>query len=90
MWLATQLGNMVVALRRSLSVHVVEQPQPGRSESVLGTLTLWLLVESIKALTNRARPFLDLEGTRVFGRQEPVGSFPSGHTAQTFFLATAG
>jgi membrane-associated phospholipid phosphatase len=55
-------------------------------EVILGTLTLWLLVETIKALTDRARPFLDLEETRVIGWRERGQSFPSGHTAQTFFL----
>ena len=87
MWLATQVGNMVTAFLlaglffalsyRGLAVEVI-----------LGTLTLWLLVETIKALTDRARPFLDLEGTRVIGWRERGRSFPSGHTAQTFFLMT--
>jgi membrane-associated phospholipid phosphatase len=57
-------------------------------EVILGTLTLWLLVETIKALTDRARPFLDLEETRIIGWRERGRSFPSGHTAQTFFLMT--
>ena len=86
-WLATQLGNMVTAFLlaglffelnyRSLTVEVI-----------FGTLTLWLLVEIIKGLTDRARPFLDLDGTRIIGWRERGRSFPSGHTAQTFFLAT--
>jgi len=45
-------------------------------------------VETLKALTNRARPFLDLEQTRIIGWRERGRSFPSGHTAQTFFLVT--
>ncbi|HEY5118847.1 MAG TPA: phosphatase PAP2 family protein [Anaerolineales bacterium] len=49
---------------------------------------MFLLVETIKALTDRARPFLALEGTRIIGWRERDRSFPSGHTAQTFFLAT--
>jgi membrane-associated phospholipid phosphatase len=87
MWLATQAGNMVTALvlgglffflnGRRLAVEVI-----------LGTLTLWLLVETIKALTDRARPFFDLENARIIGWRERGRSFPSGHTAQTFFLAT--
>jgi membrane-associated phospholipid phosphatase len=57
-------------------------------ELVLGTLTLWLVVELIKALAHRRRPFLRLEKSRVVGRR-PIGrSFPSGHTSQAFFLAT--
>lgn len=87
MWLATQIGNMVTACvlagllfalgARRLAVEVV-----------LGTLTLWLLVETVKALTDRARPFLDLGEARIIGWRERGRSFPSGHTAQTFFLAT--
>ena len=57
-------------------------------EIILGTLTLWLLVETIKALTDRARPFLDIVGARVIGWRERGRSFPSGHTTQTFFLVT--
>jgi membrane-associated phospholipid phosphatase len=45
-------------------------------------------VETIKALTDRARPFLDLEGTRIIGWRERGRSFPSGHTTQIFFLMT--
>lgn len=84
MWLATQAGNMVTAFLiagiffalsyRRLAVAII-----------LGTLTLWLLVETIKALTDRARPFLDIVGARVIGWRERGRSFPSGHTTQTFF-----
>lgn len=87
MWLATQVGNMLTALFlaglffvinfRSLSVEVI-----------FGTITLWLQVEIIKVLTDRARPFLALQGTRIIGWKERGRSFPSGHTAQTFFLMT--
>ena len=87
MWVVTQLGNMLTAFflaglffilnYRSLTVVII-----------LGTLTLWLVVEIIKVLTDRARPFLTLEGTRVIGWRERGRSFPSGHTAQTFFLMT--
>jgi membrane-associated phospholipid phosphatase len=54
----------------------------------LGTLTLWLWVELSKAFTDRARPFNLLRETRVIGRREPGLSFPSGHTAQTFFIVS--
>ncbi|MEK7809364.1 MAG: phosphatase PAP2 family protein [Chloroflexota bacterium] len=87
MWLATQLGNIVTAFTvafvffwlnyRDLAVGIT-----------LGTITLWILVETVKALADRARPFLVLEGTRIIGWRERGRSFPSGHTAQTFFLVT--
>jgi membrane-associated phospholipid phosphatase len=85
MWLATQVGNMVTAFLLA-GLFFVLNTRSLAVEVILGTLTLWLLVETIKALTDRARPFLDLEGTRVIGWRERGRSFPSGHTAQTFFL----
>ena len=87
MWLATQVGNMVTAFLLA-GLFFVLNTRRLAVEVILGTLTLWLLVETIKVLTNRARPFLDLEGTRVIGWRERGRSFPSGHTAQTFFLVT--
>ncbi len=87
MWLATQLGGILaVAIFAGLSVAFHYRRLA--VEAILGTLTLWLLVEIIKALTDRARPFLDLETARVVGWRERGRSFPSGHTAQVFFLMT--
>lgn len=54
----------------------------------LGSLTLWLAVTILKVLTDRARPFLVLADARVIYGRERGRSFPSGHTAQTFFWAT--
>ena len=55
---------------------------------VLGTLTLWLLVELIKATIRRPRPYTTLAVTRIVGARMPGRSFPSGHTGQAFFLTT--
>jgi membrane-associated phospholipid phosphatase len=87
MWLLTQLGNMLTALLLAGLFFALNQ-RGLAVEVILGTLTLWLLVETIKVLTDRARPFLDLAQTRVIGWQERGRSFPSGHTTQTFFLMT--
>jgi membrane-associated phospholipid phosphatase len=87
MWLATQVGNILTAFLLAGLFFVLNYRRLA-VEVILGTLTLWLLVETIKALTDRARPFLDLEGTRVIGWRQIGRSFPSGHTAQTFFLVT--
>jgi membrane-associated phospholipid phosphatase len=87
MWLATQLGNMVAALIAAFSLFLMNY-RGLALEVILGTIALWLLVETIKVLTDRARPFLVLAGTQVIGWREPGRSFPSGHTAQIFFLAT--
>jgi membrane-associated phospholipid phosphatase len=85
MWAATQLGNMVTALVLACVLFILDFHREG-IEVLLGVFTLWVVVEAIKALTGRARPFLALEGARVVGWKEPGRSFPSGHTSQTFFL----
>src|SRR5205823_10769049 len=54
----------------------------------LGSLSLWLVVTIIKAFTDRARPFNLLRDTRVIGWRAQGLSFPSGHTAQTFYTVT--
>lgn len=87
MCLVTQMGGIGVALVSALLFFVWNYRRLA-VEIILGTITLWLLVETIKALTDRARPFLVLEGTRIIGWRERGRSFPSGHTAQAFFLVT--
>ena len=87
MWLATQLGNMGTALLAAILLFVLNYHRLA-FEVVLVTLLLWLLVETIKALAIRDRPFLMLEKTRIIGWKEVGHSFPSGHTTQIFFLAT--
>lgn len=87
MWMATQLGNMLVAFFAALVLFLLGYRGLG-IVIVLGTLLLWLLVETIKGLADRDRPFLGLENTRVVGLREKGDSFPSGHTTQIFFLMT--
>lgn len=87
MWLVTQLGSLVATgLLASICFGLTLRGLA--VEMIFGTLTLWLLVEVLKAVTHRARPFLDLQGTRIIGWRERGRSFPSGHTAQIFFLMT--
>lgn len=85
MWLFTQLGNMLAALSAALLFFLLGYRHLA-IEITFGTLTLWLLVETIKALAERDRPFLTLEQTRVIGWREKGASFPSGHTTQIFFM----
>lgn len=87
MWLVTQLGNMLTAFIVALLLYMLNYHRLAII-LIFGTLTLWLLVETIKALANRDRPFLTLDKTRVIGWQEKGDSFPSGHTTQIFFLMT--
>jgi membrane-associated phospholipid phosphatase len=87
MWLATQLGNVWTALI-SATLFFGFNDHGMAVEIILGTLTLWLLVETLKLLTDRTRPFRALGGARVIGWRARGRSFPSGHTAQIFFLTT--
>jgi membrane-associated phospholipid phosphatase len=87
MWLATQLGNMLAAFIAAFVFFLLNYRDLA-VEIIFGTLTLWLLVETIKMLSDRDRPFLTLDKTRVIGWREKGDSFPSGHTTQIFFLMT--
>jgi membrane-associated phospholipid phosphatase len=87
MWLTTQLGSMLTAFILA-GVFFWTNHQRLAAEVIFGILTLWLFVEITKMLTDRARPFLTLEDSRVIGWRELGRSFPSGHTSQTFFLVT--
>jgi len=87
MWLATQIGNVGFAVLLVVAAYMWGD-HPFAIDLALGSLTLWLLVTIIKALTDRARPFNLLRETRVIGLREAGLSFPSGHTTQTFFMMT--
>jgi membrane-associated phospholipid phosphatase len=87
MWLATQLGNMLAAFIFAFILFILSYRRLAL-EIIFGTLTLWLLVETIKTLSDRGRPFIALDKTRIIGRREKGDSFPSGHTTQIFFLMT--
>ena len=87
MWLLTQLGSFGFALLVAVSLLLTHMRRVA-IVLLLGMLTLWLLVETVKALTDRGRPFTLLEGARVVGWKALGLSFPSGHTSQAFYLAT--
>jgi membrane-associated phospholipid phosphatase len=55
---------------------------------ILGSLTLWLVVELVKALVRRSRPSFRVTQARIVGLRAIGRSFPSGHTSQAFFTAT--
>lgn len=87
MWGITQLGNMLSAMIAAALFFIFGYHDLA-AEIVLGTLTLWLFVETIKALADRDRPHHTLQETRIIGWRERGDSFPSGHTTQIFFLMT--
>lgn len=55
---------------------------------ILGTISLWLVVETVKTIVDRTRPYGTLEAVRLVGMKALGRSFPSGHTAQAFFVAS--
>ena len=83
----TQIGSGFAALGISLVLLLASDRQLSY-ELMLGTLTLWLVVELIKFLVNRSRPFIRLAQARIVGYRVIGRSFPSGHTSQAFFMAT--
>jgi membrane-associated phospholipid phosphatase len=83
----TQVGNGFTTLAFAIILFLVSQRYLAY-ELILGTLTLWLVVTLIKAIAHRSRPFIHLVQTRVIGYRPRGRSFPSGHTSQTFFVAT--
>ncbi len=87
MWLLTQLGNMGVALVVASLLYLYDNRRLAL-ELVLGLLTLWFTVETTKAFADRARPFAILRDVRIIGWRALGRSFPSGHTAQAFFVAS--
>ena len=83
----TQVGNGIAALAMAAVLYLAGDRLLAY-ELVLGTLTLWLVVELVKALTHRSRPFVRLAQARIVGYRVGGRSFPSGHTSQAFFMAT--
>jgi membrane-associated phospholipid phosphatase len=83
----TRLGGAFTALGTALVLYVTGN-RPLSYKIVLGTVTLWLVVEAVKFLFHRARPFVRLAEARVVGYRAFGRSFPSGHSSQAFFMAT--
>jgi membrane-associated phospholipid phosphatase len=83
----TQIGNGVVIAALALILYFAGDHLLAYG-LILGALTLWLLVELLKALVHRRRPFIRLSQARIVGHRARGRSFPSGHTSQAFFMAT--
>ena len=83
----TQIGNGIASLVMALVLFLAGDRLLAY-ELILGTLTLWLVVELVKILAHRSRPFIKLTQTRIVGYRAGGRSFPSGHTSQAFFMAT--
>ncbi len=87
MQIITEFGNGIVTMGIALALFFLVNRQLSY-EFIFGTLVLWLIVELIKVLVRRSRPFAKLPGVRVVGSRARGKSFPSGHTSQAFYMAT--
>jgi membrane-associated phospholipid phosphatase len=87
MWVFTQGGNGLLALSAAAFFYLGGERLLGIL-MLLGVLSLWLVVELIKFVIDRGRPYMKLEETRLVGMRTRGRSFPSGHTSQAFFLAS--
>jgi len=83
----TQLGSGLGALVIGL-VMFFTSDRLVAYEFILGSITLWLVVELVKALVRRSRPIFRVTQARIVGLRAIGRSFPSGHTSQAFFTAT--
>jgi membrane-associated phospholipid phosphatase len=83
----TQVGSGFFALGLALLLYLFG-PRLLSYELMLGTLSLWMIVEMVKFIVNRSRPFIHLTQARILGFRAIGRSFPSGHTSQAFFMAT--
>ncbi len=83
----TQIGSIIATLVIALVLFLTSDPQLAY-ELILGTLSLWAVVEMVKFVVHRSRPFVRLTQARVVGYRARGRSFPSGHTSQSFFIAT--
>ncbi|MCX7773690.1 MAG: phosphatase PAP2 family protein [Clostridia bacterium] len=82
----TQLGSSAFAFVLAGLYLILGKRHLGY-EIILGTLVLWLMVELIKILVRRTRPYIKLKKIRIVGSRARGHSFPSGHTSQAFYLA---
>jgi membrane-associated phospholipid phosphatase len=83
----TQIGSGIPALGIALVFYLAGYRLLAY-ELILGTVTLWLVVELLKLVVHRSRPFIRLTQARIVGLRAIGRSFPSGHTSQVFFMAT--
>ena len=65
----------------------VRQPRFGQV-TALSLFTIGIVIGVTRALTQRRRPFTQLKGVRVVGLRPADLSYPSGHSAMAFTVAT--
>jgi len=83
----TQIGNFIFAVVVALFLYF-RVSHLLAYELILGILMLGLIVQIMKVLIHRTRPYIKLKNIRIVGSRASGRSFPSGHTCQVFFMAT--
>jgi membrane-associated phospholipid phosphatase len=81
----TQIGSGIFAIALAF-ILFLQGNHLLAYELALGSLTLWLVVELMKVIIHRTRPYIKLDSIRIVGSRARGQSFPSGHTSQTFFM----
>ena len=87
MWSVTHLGSAWSGMAVLALAILVGQPRFG-IVTALAVLTAGIIIGVTKALSQRPRPFSQLQGVRVIGLRPADLSYPSGHTTMAFNLAT--
>jgi hypothetical protein len=62
----TQLGSGIAAVAIGLILFLTGN-RLAAYELILGTLTLWIMVDLVKALVRRSRPFIRVTQARIVG-----------------------
>ncbi len=83
----TQLGNSIFAAFAIIIIYLIGD-RVLAYELVLGITSLGLIVQILKVLIHRKRPYINLKDIRIVGSRDGGRSFPSGHTGQAFLMAT--
>jgi len=86
MWSVTHLGSAWAGVAALLVAIQIHQPRFGQV-TALAFLTVGIIIGVTKALTQR-RPFTQLKNVRVVGLRPADLSYPSGHSAMAFSVAT--
>jgi membrane-associated phospholipid phosphatase len=83
----SQIGSGMASLAIGLILILVSDRLVAYA-FILGSITLWMMVELLKALVRRSRPIFRVTQARIVGYRAIGRSFPSGHTSQAFFIVT--
>jgi len=87
MWSVTHFGSAWAGVGTLSFAFLVRHPRFGLVTS-LAVLTVGIVIGVAKSLSQRPRPFAQLTGVRVVGLKPADLSYPSGHSAMAFNIAT--